>query len=166
MSRNTLDTRDLYKRQQELEDLKQAVESAQEALKEAEDASAEHSATADGTPDNQEAFDEEEERLGEAVSDAQMALDDAQAEYGTEEQEELADLDNLESEITDWRHGESMIPESEFEDYARELAEMDDLDQKASRWPYTCIDWEKAADDLKQAYTPVSYQGEDYFVRA
>ena len=165
MSRNTLDTRDLYKRQQELEDLKQAVESAQEALKEAEDASAEHSATADGTPDNKEAFDEEEERLGEAVSDAQMALDDAQAEYGTEEQEELADLDNLESEITDWRHGESMIPESEFEDYARELAEeiggMDD-----AKWPFTCIDWEKAADELKQAYTPVSYQGEDYFVRA
>ena len=58
-----------------------------------------------------------------------------------------------------------MIPESEFEDYARELAEeiggMDD-----AKWPFTCIDWEKAADELKQAYTPVSYQGEDYFVRA
>jgi len=149
MSRNTLDTRDLYKRQQELEDLKQAVESAETELDEA------------GYPRNTP-----RDQVAKKDWPLIQALDDAKDAFGTDEQEELEELDNLESEITDWRHGESMIPESEFEDYARELAEMDDLDQKASRWPYTCIDWEKAADDLKQDYTSVSYQGEEYYVRA
>ena len=167
MSRNTLDTRDLYKRQQELEDLKQAVESAQEELKEAEDALSLHSSEGEGfTDEDKEAHDEQTEALEEAVSDAQTALDDAQAEYGTDEQEELAELDNLESEIgREWKHGEQMIPESEFEDHAREMAD-EISDTKADVWPYTCIDWEKAADELKQDYTSVSYQGEDYYVRA
>ena len=93
-------------------------------------------------------------------------LDSAKDDFGPEEQEELEELENLESEISDFRHGETMIPESEFEDYARQLAEdigaiPDDL-----AWPCTCIDWEQAAKELEQDYTTVTYQGEDYLVLA
>jgi len=146
----TIDTRDLYKRQQELQGLKEAVESAREELKEAEDALADHGSQGE---------------LETAVNDAQTALDDAKAEFGEDEQTELEELDNLESEISDWRHGEILIPENEFEDYARELA--DDIGgTKGGEWPFTCIDWERAAKELAMDYTTVSYQGEDYYVRS
>lgn len=155
MSRNTIDTRDLYKRQQELQDLKDAVENAKEELDQ----------LSTGKPDEDdelEAFEEWEKE----IEAAQSTLDDAQAEFGTDEQEELEELDGLESEIgRGWRDGETMIPEYEFEDYARELA--DDIGgTKDDVWPYTCIDWERAAKELAMDYTTVSYQGSDYYVRS
>lgn len=160
----TIDTRDLYKRQQELQDLKDTLESARGELKEAEDALTAHD-TGEVAPDDEQ-WHEEHDELESNVETAQAAVDDASNEFGTDEQEELEELDNLESEIgRSWRDGESMIPEDEFEDYARELA--DDLGStKGDEWPFTCIDWEKAADELKQDYTSVSYQGTDYYVRA
>lgn len=163
MSKRILDTRDLYKRQQELTDLKSTVEAAQEALTEAEEALAAHD-TGEVAPDDEKY---EKEELENAVEAAQSDLDSAKEDFGDDEQTELAELDDLESEIgLGWRDGESMIPESEFEDYARELAvDIGAIDKNAS-WPCNCIDWEEAADQLKQDYTSVSYQGEDYYVRA
>lgn len=148
MSRSTIDTRDLYKRQQELQDLKDALESARGELKEAD------------IPENARysEWPKSQWPLIEAEEDALKA-------FGTDEQEELDELDNLESEISEWMHGTEMIPEDEFEDYARELA--DDLGStKGNEWPFTCIDWERAARELAMDYTTVSYQGEDYYVRA
>lgn len=164
MSRNTIDTRDLYKRQQELQDLKDALGSAREELKEAEDALAAHD-TGEVAPDDEQ-WQEEHDELESNVETAQSAVDDAVNEFGDDEQTELDELDNLESEIgRSWRHGETMIPENEFEDYARELA--DDLGStKGNEWPFTCIDWERAARELAMEYTTVSYQGTDYYVRA
>lgn len=108
-----------------------------------------------------------------ALQDAQNAVDEAEAEnrhalddFGTDEQEELEELDNLESEISEWRHGESMIPEDEFEDYARQFAEDIGAIPDDAQWPCTCIDWEKAAEKLSQDYSTVSYQGTDYYVRS
>ncbi len=60
----------------------------------------------------------------------------------------------------------ALIHEAYFEDYARQLA--DDLalynDRNVS-WPYTCIDWAQAAEELKQDYTSVDFDGETYWVR-
>lgn len=164
MSRNTIDTRDLYKRQQELQDLKDALGSARGELKEAEDALAAHD-TGEVAPDDGQ-WQEEHDELESNVETAQSAVDDAVNEFGTEEQEELEELDNLESEIgRSWRDGETMIPEDEFEDYARELA--DDIGgTKGNEWPFTCIDWERAAHELAQDYSTVSYQGTDYYIHA
>jgi len=155
MSRNTIDTRDLYKRQQELQDLKDALESARGELDQLNTSK----------PGEDDSLEDLEEWEG-SLESAQSALDEAQAAFGTDEQEELEELDNLESEIgRNWRDGESMIPEDEFEDYARELA--DDLGStKGNEWPFTCVDWERAARELAMDYTTVSYQGEDYYVRA
>jgi chromosome segregation ATPase len=166
MSRNTIDTRDLYKRQQELNDLKTAVGSAEEELQEAQDALAAHAVSGEGfTDEDKEAHDEQAEELQTAVDEAEAEHRRALEDFGDDEQTELEELDNLESEISDWQHGESMIPEDEFEDYARQFAE-DIGGTKDDVWPYTCIDWEKAAEELSQDYSTVSYQGTDYYVRS
>jgi antirestriction protein len=160
-----LDTRDLYKRQQELTDLKSNLEAAQEQVTEAETELADHGSQ--GDPEDREAFDAKTEELETAVSDAQTALDDAGEEFGDDEQTELAELDDLENEIgREWRHGETMIPENDFEDYARQLADELGLIPDENRWPCTYIDWEQAAKELAMDYATITYQGEDYYVRA
>ena len=138
----TIDTRELYTRLCELETLRDDAAEALEALHD---------------PDTDETMDEK-----------QAILDAANYMFGDDEQAELAALEVLRDEIGEstMRDGEAMIPTSNggFEDYARELHA--DLHGNNHDWPYNCIDWEKAAEELSQDYTSVSYQGEDYFIRA
>ena len=147
-----LDTRDLDKRKMELEALRDAVTEAEEALRDLE---------ATGGGDATDGDSQEE-----AISDAEGNLESAKEAFGDDEKTELAELENLESEISQWRHGEAMIPESEFEDYARQLAEDIGAIPDDAQWPCTCIDWERAARELAMDYFTVTYQGEDYYVRA
>ena len=150
-----IDTRDLYKRQQELQSLKDAVDSAQEELDQ----------LTTSKPDEDEglkALEKWQAEVDQAEADNRRALED----FGDDEQTELAELDEIEGYVSDWKHGETMIPEDSFEDYARELA--DDLGSipKDAGWPCTCIDWKKAANELKYDYSTVTYQGTDYLVRS
>lgn len=67
-----------------------------------------------------------------------------------------------------WTYGETLIRYSHFEEYTRELAE-DIATGKAdlfSKWPYSCIDWQKAADDLKVDYAELDFDGVPYLMRA
>lgn len=148
----TIDTRDLYTRKCELEDLRDAVTAAREELKDAEKAF--ESANEEDAPDAESAVDE-----------ASQNLRDAEADYGPDEQEELAELEELESEIGNLRNGETLILERDFEDYARELAE-DITGCCETSWPFNCIDWEQAAEELAMDYTSVTYQGDEYLIRA
>lgn len=66
----------------------------------------------------------------------------------------------------DWNHGETLINESYFEDYARELAEETGAIDSKAGWPLHCIDWGKAADELKADYMSVDYDGVTYYIRA
>ncbi len=146
---NTIDTRDLQERLDELESLRDAVTEAQDELTEA------------GIPAGT--------MRSEIPADFLPlieALDAAKDEFGEDEQEELAELENLASEISEFRHGEQMIPVRDFEEYAQELAEEIGAIPRDTAWPCTCIDWEQAARELKMDYTEVTYQGEDYYVRA
>lgn len=85
--------------------------------------------------------------------------------------DELAELDALlalaseaSDYASDWEHGETLIRDTYFEEYAQELA--DDIGgAKPDVWPYTHIDWEAAARDLQQDYTTVSFDGVDYWIR-
>lgn len=147
-----LDTRDLNKRKEELEALRDAVTEAEEALRELE-------ATGGG-----DAADGESQE--EAISEAEGNLESAKEAFGDDEKGELAELENLESEISEWRHGEAMIPESDWEDYTRQLAEDIGAIPDNAQWPCTCIDWKQAADELAMDYTTVTYQGTDYYVRS
>jgi antirestriction protein len=144
---NYLDTRDLYKRQCELAEekdaLKDDVAAAQEALDECTDEDA-------------------QEDLADDLNAATVALEDWEEEY----QEELDELNNLESEVgREWMHGETLIPEDEFVDYTQDLAEdIGATAGDASAW--LVIDWEATADGLKMDYSSCEYQGTTYLFRA
>lgn len=140
---NIIDTRDLHRRLEELED---ELEALQEAVNDAEEAL--------------EECDEEEDR--EAAHEAHSeALSDL-AEWEDENLEELEELRTLRDEIPEWRHGEALINDDYFVEYAQDLAEDLGMDRNQP-WPYSCIDWDRAADALKMDYSSCEYQGETYW---
>lgn len=94
----------------------------------------------------------------------------ALAEWEEENGEEFSALkslaDQAEGYAGDWRYGATLIRDTYFEDYARELAEDIGAIKRDMGWPYTCIDWEQAAEELQQDYTSVDFAGVDYWVRS
>jgi hypothetical protein len=115
---------------------------------------------------------EEYEKLEQEI---EAAKDDPENEVDDETTDRFKALTDLFDELRgcggdeqwkgDW-YPLTLIPESDFEDYARELAE--DIEGTAIRdahWPFTCIDWEKAAEELKQDYSSVEFDGVDYLYR-
>jgi hypothetical protein len=159
----TLDTRDLYARKCELESLRDDVQTAKDELEEAS------KAVNDYDPGYMNAErDKEFQELTEAMEAAETALTDAESAFDESEQDELKELEELENEMDSrsFRDGVQLIPEYDFEEYAREEASslygrgMDD-----AHWPFTCIDWERAANELQQDYSAVTYQGTDYLFR-
>ena len=150
----TIDTRNLKVRKEELEALRDAITDAQSERDQHKDLKP--------SEEDGEEFVEWEEELDELDKTLQNAKD----EFGSDEKEELDELEELESEISDFRHGEIMVSVDDFEDYARELAEDLGAIERNASWPNNHIDWEAAAEALAQDYTIVSYQGDDYYVRA
>jgi uncharacterized protein (UPF0335 family) len=159
-----IDSRDVIARIEELEGdqeaLQEAVTEAREVLDDAK-----HQCY-----DNVEMI-QEDNRL--AVSEAQEALEEAQQSLedwnGSCDAEELKALKALAEEAEsspDWNHGETLIRDTYFEDYARELAEDIGAISRDMDWPCNCIDWEEAADELKQDYSSVDFDGVDYWIRA
>jgi antirestriction protein len=65
----------------------------------------------------------------------------------------------------DWQYGETLIRDSDFEEYAQELAEDCGMIPAGATWPCTCIDWEQAARELRMDYTAVDFDGVTYWVR-
>jgi len=98
------------------------------------------------------------EELEESCED----LDDAA------ELKALRDLVDEASGSPDWEYGETLIRDTYFKDYAQYLAE--DIGAIATAathgWPYTCIDWDKAARELQMDYTCVEFDGVDYWIRS
>ena len=66
----------------------------------------------------------------------------------------------------DWHYGETIIHEDYFTQYAQELSDELSLgDGAMARWPFTHIDWEAAADELKMDYSVVGFNGIVYYIR-
>lgn len=64
----------------------------------------------------------------------------------------------------EWKHGLTIISESYWEYYARELAE--DLygkELRDSTWPFSHIDWEDAAKTLLMDYSSAEYDGTTFY---
>jgi len=156
-----LDTRDLYKRQAELQsDLDNLIEEFAD-LKEENSSHQEAEANLEEAGANLEEAEANLEEAEANLEEAEANLLEWQNEYG----QELKALDDLESEVgRDWMHGTTLIPEDEFKDYARELAEDIGTDSNAS-WPLNCIDWDSAAEQLKQDYSSVEFEGTTYLYR-
>jgi antirestriction protein len=90
----------------------------------------------------------------------------------TTDPDDLAELTILESVAEesagyaeDWIHGETLIRDSYFPTYARELADDIGALPDDAAWPHTCIDWEKAARELQMDYTAVDFAGVTYWIR-
>lgn len=83
-----------------------------------------------------------------------------------EELEERDALRELSSAIPEWHDGATLIPESSFQDYAREFAEDIGAIPDGAGWPCTCIDWEQTARELAMDYTSVEHDGDTYYVHA
>lgn len=148
-----IDTRDLLKRKEELEEFKSILEAAEEAL-------IQH---AENEPEEDESNTKSE---FEAIEkELESSLKSATEDFGAAEEKELEEIEELENEISEFRHGATMIPERDFEEYARELAEELEAIPSDAQWPCTCIDWAQAASELEQNYSNVSFQGEYYLVR-
>jgi len=99
------------------------------------------------------------------------SLEDTEDE---DEKTELARLTELMDDLAgnggdeQWRgvwYPITLIRDSYFEDYARELADdIGAIDSKAG-WPNTCIDWEQAARELQMDYTTAELDGITYWYR-
>lgn len=80
-------------------------------------------------------------------------------------------LNNLKGDGGDhqWRgdwYPVTLIRDSYFEDYAREMASNlygREIDE--AKWPFDCINWEKAATSLQQDYSSVGFRGDIYCYR-
>jgi hypothetical protein len=81
---------------------------------------------------------------------------------------ELHDLLEFETEcsnFSEWEDGLTFIRDGYFDEYAQDLAgEIYGIDINV--WPFSCIDWDDAADKLKDDYTTVDFGSEQYWVRS
>ena len=91
------------------------------------------------------------------------------AESFPDDAEELATLKALAEEAEgyapDWTHGETLIRDSYFVEYAQELAEDIGAINHEASWPNTCIDWDQAARELRMDYTAVEFGDITYWIR-
>lgn len=107
--------------------------------------------------------------LADELADLRDKIADGET-LDNDDAERLESLEAVEVELGDLHDyalnvDDTLIPDGDFEDYARQLAEdVCDLPD-TSEWPLYCIDWAQAARDLAQDYTSVTYEGEDYLIR-
>lgn len=59
----------------------------------------------------------------------------------------------------------TLIRDSYFTEYAQEFADDCGYTQRGASWPYTCIDWEQAARELRMDYSSVEFDGVTYWYR-
>lgn len=143
-----IDTRDLVDRLEELNGIKEQMDSLSSDIR---------SLNSD-LDDTEEG--EDYDNLQSEISDLESQVDDLIDEYDEDEHNELSDLKR---EISEFYSGATLIPEDEFVDYVEDmLKDCGDLPRDIP-W-YVEIDWEKTADNIRSDYSEVTYQGETYLV--
>lgn len=112
--------------------------------------------------------DEEDEKqaAAEELGRAEIDLEEWDASDAADELRILKALaDEASGYAADWRHGEALIRDSYFKDYAMELAEDIGAIDRNAQWPNTCIDWDQAARELQMDYSAVDFDGVTYWIR-
>lgn len=93
------------------------------------------------------------------------ALDLPLDEYDAEELESLKTLAEVgEDASSEWHHGATLIRDSFFAEYARDLAEDIGAISRNTQWPLNCINWDRAAEELQVDYQDVDFDGETYWI--
>lgn len=143
-TQDVIDSRDVIARIAELQELADAVNEAQEAL------------------------DDMRNAVPTEIEVAEAELEAAQEAFDEDLQSELAALKSLAEEASsyaaDWEYGETLIRDSYFTGYARELCE--DIGDIPKNLPhYIEIDWEATARNIRMDYTSVDFAGVTYWIR-
>lgn len=111
------------------------------------------------------------ERIAELrsmIEDIEDPENDLDPDDAIDYREELAMLVALEEEasgVPDWNYGATLVRDSYFEAYARQLWE-ETSGEREITWPYTSIDWKAAASDLQVDYMDIDFDGVTYWARA
>lgn len=90
-----------------------------------------------------------------------LAIDEDDPEQDPDEKAELSRLRALVEECPS--SSGVLIRDSYFADYAEQFADDLGLIADASKWPFCCIDWERAADQLKADFHDVDFDGVEYW---
>lgn len=126
----------------------------------------------DSEDENREESEEERSDLQNEKSDLEEELEELRKGVNSDDEEikEYYLLKALEQECegyaSDWQHGTTLIRDTYFETYARELAEDTGAIGRDDPWPIRCIDWDKACDELQMDYTSVDFDGVEYWIRS
>ena len=84
------------------------------------------------------------------------------------EKGELADLNKLAEEASsvtsEWEYGVSLIRDSHFKKHTIDEAYAIEESDKLGYWPFNCIDWDKATEELRADYTSIDFDGVTYLV--
>ena len=105
----------------------------------------------------------------ERIAELRAEIGDAAPDDYVSEREDLAILEEFAkaaSEVSDWEYNETFISDAYFERYAEELARDIGAISDTDQWPVYFIDWEKAADALKNDYSEYTLNGFTYWARA
>lgn len=151
-SQDLLDSRDVIKRFEELESEREELATASSEANDALEAARNEGHT-------------------ESIEHAELEFEQARRELIGWDEDYAAEHKALSGFIAKgpdgWRHGETLIRDSYFEEYAQDLAEeIGATDSNAARgWPLNCIDWEQAARELKMDYTSADFDGVTYWYR-
>lgn len=91
------------------------------------------------------------------------------AEYERKELLSLRKLTEQGEMCDDWSYGATLIRESYFTHYTRQSFQDTVSDRKTAdrlnQWPFNCINWDRAADELQSDYTQVTFDGVTYWIR-
>ena len=85
-------------------------------------------------------------------------------EDNKDELEEIKEIDYIENEVSEFSHGETLIPECEFENYVRDMVKDCGYIDKEMPW-WIVIDWEETSNNIAQDYSTIEYGGNTYYYR-
>lgn len=166
-----IDSRDIESRIDELEALKEAVDEAKEAVDERRAELVEQFGGEEETDLRPREWadlcdtDEELIALIKAHAEAEQELIDEMD--GDDELEQLQEVrTEVDGYSREWRSGVTLINDDYFERYAEQLADDLGLISNTAQWPATCIDWKRAAEELKSDYSSVDIGSETYWYRS
>jgi chaperonin cofactor prefoldin len=161
---NILDSGSLRK---ELEDLRFEKEAIEEEIKDLDEEipNLRYKLYKELKESDFESISDEINKEIEEVQERRKELENELKDWIEENQDKLDELETLEDEVPEWDYGAILIYEGSFEEYCEEeLNDLGIIDSKQA-W-FIVIDWEKTADNMKQDYMEVVYEGDTYLCRA
>lgn len=173
-SDNIIDSRGIIARIEELQGIKDELE---EAYKEAKTNNSERPYPWSAKHEKAARLDHYD-KIGELqLPVVQAEIDALEALKGWEQSDDAEELKALEAlaeegeNSPEWNYGEALIHEDYFTDYIEELiSDCYELPKEltSGEWPYRhiTIDYEAAAEEAKQDYIELDFDGQTYLIRA